>query len=393
MGIKIVLTGDNHLNAYSSKMRPFQVEERRKKLKDNFRKTIDYALKNKVDLYINVGDLFDTPSPRNDALLIVAEGINDLKKAGIKAFFIGGANDTPKGSGIIPQLIFARQENVNVFYKQDVVENIILNINGIEINIAGLTNNPLLYRDINPLESALANYSETGKKINILLMHYGLEGYYQSKASEPIIPLDFFDKYPFNYIFSGHMHSANNFYHNDKLFVNPGATEKLDFSEGEETGFYLLEIDNNKQPQIEFVPVICQKRNVINIDFNKFFNKEDPNTFVINQLIKASDSKQMLKLKISGNINRDVYQRIKFHNIWHIGEKLNFYFELSREGFYIIDTERDSTKINRGRLSQKEEVNRVADEMKRNAKTDYEKEIVDDAIKLITKRFEEMRDW
>ena len=140
MGIKIVLTGDNHLNAYSSKMRPLQVEERRNKLKANFLKTIDYALNCKADIYLNVGDLFDMPNPRNDALLTVAEGMNDLKKAGIKAFFIGGTHDTPKVNGIIPQLIFARQENVNVFYKQDVVENVKLDIRGMEINIAGITN-------------------------------------------------------------------------------------------------------------------------------------------------------------------------------------------------------------------------------------------------------------
>ncbi|MDD5773965.1 MAG: metallophosphoesterase [bacterium] len=393
MGIKIVLTGDNHLNAYSSRMRPFQVEQRRKKLKDNFRKTIDYALENKVDLYINVGNLFDMPNPRNDALLTVAEGLNDLKKAGIKAFFIGGTNDTPKGSGIIPQLIFARQENVSIFYKQDIVENIKLNIKGIEINIAGLTTNSILCRDINPLKTALSNYSGNGVKINILLMHYGLEGYISPKANEPVIPLDFFNDYPFNYIFSGHIQSANNFYHNEKIFVLPGATEKLDFSEKKETGFYYLDIDNNKKPHIEFVPVTCQKREEVCVDFNSFYNKDDPNTFIINQLIKASDSKQMLKLVISGNINRDVYQKIKFHNIWHIGEKLNFYFELSREGFYIHDMERDSIKLNRGRLSQKKEVYRVAAEMKKNAKTDYEKEIIEDSIKLITKRFEEMRDW
>ncbi|MEW6087742.1 MAG: metallophosphoesterase [bacterium] len=393
MGIKIVLTGDNHLNAYSSRMRPFQIEERRKRLKENFRKTIDYSLKNKIDLYINVGDLFDVSNPRNDALLVVAEGLNDLKKAGIKAFLIGGTHDTPKGTGIIPQLIFARQENVNVFYKQDAAENTVLNIKGIDINISGLTTNPLLCRDTDPLKPALDNLPKNSSGLNILMIHYGLEGYLHPKANEPVIPLKFFDNYPFNYIFSGHVHTANHFYHNEKLFVMPGATEKLEFSEEKQTGFYYLEIDNKKQPYIEFIPVAFQKRSEVTIDFNNFYNKEDPNTFIINQLIKASDTKQMLKLTMAGDINRDIYQKIKFHNIWHIGEKSNFYFELSRDGFNIIDTEREYYKISRGRLSQKEEVNRVAEEMKITAKSANDKEIIDEAVKLIKKRFEEMKEW
>ncbi len=68
MSFTCVVTSDNHLDAYYEKMRPVQLEERRKRILSNFNKTVEYALENGVDYYFNCGDLFDRATPRNPAV-------------------------------------------------------------------------------------------------------------------------------------------------------------------------------------------------------------------------------------------------------------------------------------------------------------------------------------
>ena len=62
--VKILITGDNHLNLYNQKLGA-KLTERRARIGQAWWKTIEYAIENKVDLYIHTGDLFDQLSPRN----------------------------------------------------------------------------------------------------------------------------------------------------------------------------------------------------------------------------------------------------------------------------------------------------------------------------------------
>ena len=106
MPLKIVITGDNHLNYYSQRFGS-KIAERRAQIGRAWRETIDFAIKKKVDFYLNVGDLFDQISPRNPPRARVIEAFADLKDAGIRAFVIAGTHDSPatRIEGASPHLL------------------------------------------------------------------------------------------------------------------------------------------------------------------------------------------------------------------------------------------------------------------------------------------------
>ena len=56
--VRIVITGDNHLNLYNQKLGA-KLSERRARIGRAWWKTVQYAVENKADIYIHTGDLFD----------------------------------------------------------------------------------------------------------------------------------------------------------------------------------------------------------------------------------------------------------------------------------------------------------------------------------------------
>ena len=60
--VRIVITGDNHLNLYNQKLGA-KLTERRARIGKAWWKTIEYAMRNKADIYIHTGDLFDQIIP------------------------------------------------------------------------------------------------------------------------------------------------------------------------------------------------------------------------------------------------------------------------------------------------------------------------------------------
>ena len=78
--VKIVITGDNHLNIYSQKLGS-KLSQRRARIGRAWNQTVQYAIENKADIYLNTGDLFDQLSPRNPPRAGVIDGFKKLKEA------------------------------------------------------------------------------------------------------------------------------------------------------------------------------------------------------------------------------------------------------------------------------------------------------------------------
>src|SRR5512133_14883 len=82
-------------------MFPQKLEERRARLRRGFAGAVEYALEQRAHMFLLVGDLFDTPEPRNAERQFVAEVLADLRAAGIACLGIGGNHDTPRTRGIL----------------------------------------------------------------------------------------------------------------------------------------------------------------------------------------------------------------------------------------------------------------------------------------------------
>src|SRR5438445_1369939 len=93
--ITIVLTADNHLGYAAPGQSPRKREERQQRLRHAFQQATDFAIVQGVDLFIQAGDLFDTTAPDERDRSFVAARLAQLKQAGVRAFALGGAHDTP----------------------------------------------------------------------------------------------------------------------------------------------------------------------------------------------------------------------------------------------------------------------------------------------------------
>jgi len=79
--VRIVITGDSHLNLYNQKLGS-RLAKRRARIGAAWWQTIQYSIENKADIYIHTGDLFDQLSPRNPPRARVVEGFKELSDAG-----------------------------------------------------------------------------------------------------------------------------------------------------------------------------------------------------------------------------------------------------------------------------------------------------------------------
>ena len=110
--IRVILTADNHLSAYSPKLSPTKLAERRRRLGLAFKQVIDAAIERRAHLFIQAGDLFDSVDPRNRERDFVAEQLMRLQSAGTHTFGVSGNHDTPRQKteqgGFAPQNIYHR---------------------------------------------------------------------------------------------------------------------------------------------------------------------------------------------------------------------------------------------------------------------------------------------
>src|SRR5256885_8423404 len=77
--VTVVLTADNHLG-YAGVGQPRKQEERQQRLRGAFQQASDFAIAQGVDLFIQVGDLFDTITPAERDRSFVAERLAQLKQ-------------------------------------------------------------------------------------------------------------------------------------------------------------------------------------------------------------------------------------------------------------------------------------------------------------------------
>lgn len=144
--VRIVVTADNHLSAYTPKLAPQRLGERRQRLRRAFSHVVDDAIARQAHLFIQAGDLFDSTDPRNLEREFVAAQLARLRNSGIRAFAVSGNHDTPRQrtehGGYSPQGIYAQLGGLHYFADSHLIEPVTAEIDGMRVAIAGLSNNP-----------------------------------------------------------------------------------------------------------------------------------------------------------------------------------------------------------------------------------------------------------
>lgn len=278
--ITAVVTSDNHLGVYYARLRPDRLEERRRALQRAFERVVDAALERRVDLFLHAGDLFDRPDPRNAERLFVARQMRRLREAGIPSFAITGNHDSPRSygydGGVAPQEEMAALDAFHLFRDARRLQSQTLEIRGQRVCIWGMSSDFNRPHD----ECALSEVVEAhqrGGDIDIVLLHYGVEGWTRADAQEPTITLANLDKIPADAFCVGHLHERQQGrLPGGAVLLNPGSTEHINFGEENlECGYWLLHMEP-RQVEAEYVSLPTQLMRTLKLDLTDWPSPPDP---------------------------------------------------------------------------------------------------------------------
>jgi DNA repair exonuclease SbcCD nuclease subunit len=371
--ISAVVTSDNHLGAYWARLRPDKLEARRRALQQNFARVVDYAIEHQADLFLHAGDLFDRPDPRNAERLFVAKQIQRLRGANIPVFIIAGNHDSPRSlgydGGISPHEELAALGAVHLF-RSTAIEEETLEIKGVKIRIRGASSDWSLPDGACPLDEY--SFPPRVADVEIVLLHYGVEGWAQPFAREPQLSLLNLEKLGADVICVGHLHTPNERrLPGGGVLLNPGATEHIHFGEEKlECGFWSLEFDDGKT-RAAYSALPTQPMRTLDLELSGDEEISD----LLESIEAVSGEEQLLRVRLRGRVVRTRWHELDLEQLQQFGSEKNFHFQLEGENLVVFD-ELDELPVGYGvSFDVREELKRTAQLAEENFEDGIEKKL------------------
>lgn len=206
-----------------------------------FRNIITYAIENKPDFVLIVGDIYDGENRSLRAQHLFQQGMEMLQSEGIPVVICYGNHDHLSGKWVRFQL----PENVQVLGEE--VETKILHVRGNKVHITGFS-----YKERHVREAMHANYPvSNGQDIHIGMLHGSVEGNEEHDVYAPFRKADLIAK-DYDYWALGHIHKRQ-ILHNDPPLVYPGNTQSRHLNERGLKGFYEISLTKG-HAALQFVP-------------------------------------------------------------------------------------------------------------------------------------------
>jgi DNA repair exonuclease SbcCD nuclease subunit len=278
--------------------------------------------------------------------------------------------------GSSPQQIFDAFEVSRVFRDASQIETDTVEVDGNTIAVSGISHNPLLDEGADPLQDKAI---DADADLSILLTHYGVEDHLAGRANEPVISHGSIDAMGADVLCSGHIHKPADFRIGSHQVVVPGATERMGFGEiDRDTGFYEVTFDGDGV-ETTYVSLDPQPMRDETVSANDLTG-DNPTQRVLELVNEHSDPDQLFKLRFEGTLSRDAYHRVNIHEVWDRGRNTNFYFDLVDDIEFEVE---DRIDLGGERLSQVDELKRVAEQVEESVDTDDEKTVVREARELV----------
>jgi len=389
MGVKIVSL-EAHLDPIFRWLPFDRAIERRRDFYRAFKDAVNYAIENHADLFILPGDVFHVIRPRNAIMVLFARELLRLRSAGIYVFAVPGHHDMPKDvNAPSPLSIFAEAGLIRLFDDIYTIESKVLRINDQDVTIYGFPYDPNSRPGEDPL-SDLSSSLVPREGLNILILHYQIEGFPAYSDKDPIIRLKNIPEF-IDLVVAGHIHKHLVRKRGNTTICYVGTAERVDFKEEKDPkGFTVI---NAEPGTIEVEHVKTRARTMKTIELN-LSEEDDITEFVLRNLEKLASSSQELKdalirIVLKGTTSLDshrAFNRIKVKrrgNELFFGVKIDEKVSLKEMG-EVIPVELE-TPIKELKLTYQEMINKVNNE--------EEKLFLEEAYELARKRLEEAGGW
>jgi DNA repair exonuclease SbcCD nuclease subunit len=409
--VRAILTADNHLSAYTPKLSPAKLAERRKRLGMAFKQAVDAALEHEALLFIQAGDLFDSSDPRNQERKFVAEQLMRLRSAGVHVFGVSGNHDTPRQrieqGGVAPQSIYHQLGAMHYFVSSDYLEPVQCSVAGLQLAIAGLSYHPGVPPGGDPLDhvqiidpgNIVANAD-----LGILILHSAIEGHAFPGEMETFVLRSSLNRFEgFRVVLAGHVHNYARFSVGGKAVIVCGATERMEFGQDEDkSGFVYLELTRDGLLHAEHVRVQPQPRHVITIRTTELWphhsnevmqpgraiesekeDKEASETLalsvaerILQQVEPYCVEDAIVRLVLEGPITREQYHTLDIRSIWMYGQQRAFSFEVDESQLLLMNNAFE-IHVERGeRIAPRDMLEAIAQELMARAETPASRAII-----------------
>ena len=298
MSLQVLLTADNHLDPPAVNYGPRRFD-RKMDFQRCFEATVEYALKNRPDLFLISGDLFDHVQPRNPTRTRVMDCFRALYEKGIRVFLIGGHHDTPRSreQGSSPISIYESSKYVTYFQNSAQLSSATFRVGEVNVMVSGISYNPAIAWGSDPLQGL--KLSPSGD-INILMLHYPIRGFKGYYGEEPTVQPSSIPE-GIQLVAAGHLHEHQKSVIRGVDVVYPGSTERVRFlEEDEKKGFVWIDLDRSGIVSLSFIETPARKMRTFEFRIPREGNITER---LKEELLKLQDSELVLRVKFKGSID------------------------------------------------------------------------------------------
>jgi exonuclease SbcD len=260
---------------------------------------VDYARKEKPELLLIGGDLFDIMRPGNYARAAAMEDFRLLHEAGVKVFAVGGHHDTPRSieEGTSPLAVYGNSGFIHYFSNPSSPEMVTLDYHGFNVTITGVGHNPLHDSGTDPIDAVP---KELKGDYNIVIAHSPVQGFSGWTGDEPVIKPSSIPK-QVNLLAVGHFHNHQSRKVGNTEIIYPGSTERVDFAEEpDEKGFVWVEFEKDGTLRKEFKKTSARRYKTVRIEFP---NSPNPIGVLKSELQKHFESESVIRIKLFGSVS------------------------------------------------------------------------------------------
>ena len=384
MTVQILLTADNHLDPPASSFGSKRFERRRDHLRC-FEEVIEYAKSNRPDFLLFAGDVFDTIKPGNFIRARVMEDLRAVHDLGVRILAVSGDHDTPKSAeeGSSPLAVYGNSGCVDFFQNASEFNSKKFTVDGLNVEVGGLSRNPLLGPRDDPLTTTAVHFDGD---VNILLTHYPVDGFIGYAYDDPVIRLS---SIPSNcqLVCVGHFHAYQTKELQHSTVIYPGSTERASFQEeNEEKGFAWIELGKDGVVSREHVKTSARPFKTVEAFFP---DEQEPMNILKQTLDECKSPETIVRLRLRGRVPVERLSRYRRSELLMHGEGKFFHLAVDESELEIESPEPIKALP---RTTPLEELRRHFEAALAGASSE-EKEILEEALRLCQAKLEEAGAW
>ncbi len=329
--LQVVVTGDNHLAQRLSRLPPAKAAARRERLCRAFADVVTAAIEREADLFVQAGDLFDTPDPNNRDRAFIATQFQRLSAGGIAACAVSGNHDMPRQSteqgGVAPLQIYADLDAVRYFGDTRVIRPFLLERRNLRLAVGGLSNDPGRPPGEDPLAGVKVSDPDgvmARADAGLLIIHAAIAGDSvmlspDECAAQPE-SVAALARLGFQTVVTGHIHRYSVRRFDGVTAIVCGPSERMDFGDDPNSpGYAWIEIGPGGDVIAEHVRFQAQPRRTERILAETLWpldaSLDGAADRVIERLAPFADEDLILRVQIAGSVTREQYRALDLHRV------------------------------------------------------------------------------